>query len=501
MLWSKLFVPTLREVPAEAASAAHRLLLRAGYIRQLSPSVFGHLFLGRRSLMKIERIAREELDAIGGQEVRLPLHGGGKTMAAIARGELRSYKQLPQIWYHLQATLESCSFDLQDASQLHIARAWRRILQRCVIEHIEADTSWVALSDDGDFPIAYCPSCRFAAPLATAQTRPAPPLAPDPEGDLSPEPFHTPGQKTIADLSVFTNLPETSQMKSLVLVAHKKPVLVMLRGDHQLSDAKFAGVSGDKDFRPAHPSEIVEWFGASVGSLGPVGVSKMPILADTALRGRRNLMSGANRDDYHLRHVTPCEDFTPEWHDVRQATPGDLCPRCEASVEVRKTFELGRSCSTASTDVRVLTADGKETAAAVASYSLDVERILIAAADQHQDQDGLTLPRAIAPFDVVVTPANTKDSAQMDAARQIYQDCLARNIDALLDDRDERPGVKFKDADLIGIPYRVTIGKKLATGVVELVDRRARRTIDEPVESLVMVLVKEAALDIGPKLG
>jgi prolyl-tRNA synthetase len=315
------------------------------------------------------------------------------------------------------------------------------------------------------------------------------PAAADPTGDLSPEEFHTPGRKTIADVAAFTGLPETSQMKSLVLVADGKPVLVMLRGDHQLSEAKFGVICGDPEFRPAHPQEIVEWFGAEAGSLGPVGVSNMPIYADQALTGRRNMIAGANKDDYHLRHVTPGEDFRAEIRDLRQVQAGDRCGKCGGALEVVKTVEIGHIFKlgykySESMGLRVLNAEGKEVTPIMGSYGIGIERILCAAIELYHDKDGMILPASIAPFQVVVTPANNADAAQMDAARTIYEAAKKLGLDVLLDDRDERPGVKFKDADLIGVPYRVVVGKKLASGMVEVVNRKTKQSTDVPISEV-----------------
>jgi prolyl-tRNA synthetase len=275
-------------------------------------------------------------------------------------------------------------------------------------------------------------------------------------------------------------------MKSLVLVADGKPVLVMLRGDHQLSETKFGAVAGDMEFRQAHPEEIRVWFGADAGSLGPIGVTNMQILADQALEGRRNMIAGANKNDYHLRHVTLGEDFEAELHDLRQVAPGDSCVRCGATLAVHKTIEIGHIFKLGykysdSMRLRVLNADGKEVTPIMGSYGIGIERILSAAIELYHDKDGMMLPPAIAPFDVVVTPANNSDEAQMSAARQIYESCLTLGLDALLDDRDERPGVKFKDADLIGVPFRITVGKKLGSGLVELVERKGKTTGDVAV--------------------
>ncbi len=551
MLWSQLFIPTLRATPAEAEAASHRLLLRAGYIRQLSAGIYSYLFLAQRSLRKIERIVRREMDAIGAQEIFLPaLHPAElwqesgrwdsmgdnlfrlrdrtgrelclamtheEAVTALARGELRSYKQLPQIWYQIQTKFrdeprpksgllrvrqflmkDSYSFDAGpaglDAAYEKHRGAYRRIFGRCGLEYreVEAHTGtmggsqsheYVIESEAGEDMVALCRGCGYAANLEKAAAQPTPPALADPEGNLDPEPFHTPARKTIADVAAFTGLPETSQMKSLVLVADTRPVLVMLRGDHQLSETKFAAVVGDPEFRPAMPAEILQWFGAEAGSLGPVGVRNMPILADRAIEGRRNMIAGANRDDYHLRHVTPGEDFEAEFHDLRQAAAGDLCARCGAPLEVRRSIEIGHIFKlgykySEALGLRVLNAEGKEVAPAMGSYGIGIERILCAAIEQNHDADGMALPPSVAPFDVVVTPANMADQLQADAARAIYDQCLELGLDPLLDDRDERPGVKFKDADLIGVPWRIVVGKKLAAGLVELVDRRTRLTVD-----------------------
>jgi prolyl-tRNA synthetase len=554
MLWSKLFIPTLRENPAEAEVASHLLLLRAGYIRQLAAGIYSYLFLAQRSLLKIQQIVRQEMDAIGAQEMYLPALNPAEVwqesgrwdvmgdnlfrlkdrfqrdlclamtheevVTTIARGELRSYKQLPQIWYQIQTKFrdeqrpksgllrvrqfimkDSYTFDMDqaglDAAYQKHYDAYCRIFDRCGLTYsvVEAHSGamggsqsheFMVASEAGEDFIAVCKNCGYAANLEKASAEPAKPGVPDPEGDLAPEEFHTPGRKTIAEVAAFTGLPETSQMKSLVLVADGKPVLVMLRGDHQLSVTKCAAIVGDPEFRTAQPEEIVQWFGAQAGSLGPVGVKNMPILADQALVGRRNMIAGANKDDYHLRHVTPGEDFQAETHDLRQVTAGDQCTKCCGALEIRKTVEIGHIFKlgykySESMGLRVLNADGKEVAPIMGSYGIGIERILSGAIELYHDKDGMILPVSIAPFQVVVTPANNSDAAQMAAARGIYEACLALGLDTLLDDRDERPGVKFKDADLIGVPFRITVGKKLASGMVELVDRKTKQTTDVPV--------------------
>jgi prolyl-tRNA synthetase len=275
-------------------------------------------------------------------------------------------------------------------------------------------------------------------------------------------------------------------MKSLVMVADVKPVLALLRGDHQLSETKFAGVTGANEVRAAHPEEIRTWFGADAGSLGPVGVNKMPVLADRALEGRRNMIAGANKDDYHLRHVTPGEDFKPEFADLRQVAAGDRCTTCNSPVELIKTVEIGHIFKlgykySEAMGLRVLNEAGAEVTPIMGSYGIGMERILSAAVELYHDKDGMALAPSIAPFQVVITPVNFSDASMKAAAEQIYRECRELGLDALLDDRDERPGVKFKDADLIGIPYRITIGKKLAQGGVEVVERRTKSSSDVSV--------------------
>jgi prolyl-tRNA synthetase len=260
-----------------------------------------------------------------------------------------------------------------------------------------------------------------------------------------------------------------------------------VRGDHSLSETKFAGVMSATEVRPAHPEEIRGPFGADAGSLGPVGVRNMRILADHSLSGRRNMIAGANEDDHHLRHVTPGEDFTPEYHDLRQAAEGDACVKCGGALKLEKTVEIGHIFKlgykySQSMGLRVLNAAGQEITPIMGSYGIGVERILCAAIELYHDKDGMSLPPSIAPFEVVITPVNNSDEAQGNAARDLYATCLSLGLDALLDDRDERPGVKFKDADLIGIPFRITVGKKLAQGKVEVVNRRTREMTEVAVQ-------------------
>lgn len=551
MKWSQLYVPTLREVPAEAEVISHQLLLRGGYVRQLAAGIYNYLPLAQRALLKIQQIIREEMNAIGAQEMYLPALNPAEVwkesgrwdvmgqnmfrlkdrfgrdlclgmtheeiMTALARGELRSYKQLPQIWYQIQTKFrdeprpksgllrvrqftmkDSYSFDLGpaglDESYEKHRVAYCKIFDRCGLKYtaVEAHSGamggsqsheFMVASEAGEDFIVVGEKSGYAANLEKAVSKPVPPAVPDPEGDLAPEEFHTPNQKTIAELAAFTQLPESSQMKSVVMVGDGKLYLCLLRGDHQLSETKFSSATGAADIRPAHPEEIRQAFGANPGSLGPVGLKNVPILADVALQGRKNMICGANKDDYHLRHVTPGEDFQPKWFDLRQVAAGDTEVESGEplqiikSVEIGHIFKLGYKYSDAM-GLNVLDESGKEVRVIMGSYGIGVERILAAAIELYHDENGMCLPASIAPYQVVVTPVNLADAAQRTAAEQIYQSCLQLGLDALLDDRDERPGVKFKDAELVGIPFRITVGKKLADGKVEVVTRKGRSSAD-----------------------
>jgi prolyl-tRNA synthetase len=280
-------------------------------------------------------------------------------------------------------------------------------------------------------------------------------------------------------------------MKTLVYVVESQPVVLLLRGDHTLSETKLATALGTAVFRPATPEEALALHGANVGSLGPVGLRGARILADRALEGRKNLITGANRDDMHLRNVTPGRDFTAAYRDLRVVSTGDLCLRCgkplqvKVCVELGHVFKLGRRYSEAM-HARVLDANGKEVPLVMGSYGIGLERILSAAAEQNHDEDGMFLPRSIAPFEVILTAANMDDQAVLAAAEKLYTEMCAKSIEVLFDDRLERPGVKFKDADLIGVPFRVTVGtRKLERGQAEIFERSTKHIADVKLDALV----------------
>jgi prolyl-tRNA synthetase len=581
--WSKLFIPTLREAPADAEVASHKFLLRAGYIRQLAAGVYSYLFLGQRSINKIQNIVRQEMDRIG-QEFLLPaLHPRelweesgrwaimgqnlfklqdrkgawlvlGMTeeevMTDIARKELRSYKQLPQIWYQIQTKFrdeprpragllrvrqfimkDSYSFDL-DAAGLDVSynkhdAAYRAILSRCGLNFVpvQADSGamggsqsqeFMVYAEAGEDLIASCPACNYAANVDKATSQ-LPPVE-DLPGDGTPELVHTPGQRTIEAVGAFLQLEPTYQVKTMAYVALTpaakvgaadvaSPVVVLLRGDHTLNPVKLAGLFPSvREIRPMAAEEILSTFHAPAGYLGPIGLDiqaggeqaetgKVVVILDQALAGRRNLIAGANQEEYHLRNVTPGRDFVPTLTaDVRNVVEGESCPQCPAgasgplkvakAIEVGHIFKLGYRYSDGM-GVRVLDPNGKEVTPIMGCYGMGIERILTAAIEQNHDGNGFWLGRSIAPFDVVVTVTNMGDAQLAATAEQIAMKLEEAGFEVLLDDRDERAGVKFKDADLIGIPYRINVGKKAAEGRLELVTRSTATSQDVAIAEIV----------------
>jgi prolyl-tRNA synthetase len=582
--WSQLFIPTLREAPADAEVASHKFLMRAGYIRQLAAGIYSYLFLGQRAMLRITKIVREEMDKIG-QEFYLPaLHPrelwetsgrwsvmgdnmfrlkdrGGRdlvlgmtheeVMTEIARKELRSYKQLPQVWYQIQTKFrdearpksglirvrqftmkDSYSFDI-DAAGLDVSyqkhyEAYRRIFDRCGLKYnvVQAHSGsmggsqsheFMVETDAGEDVVVSCPKCGYAANLEKATSRLAP--AEDLPGDGDPELVHTPGMKTIEEVAKFLGVSPTQKIKTLAYMQveddaknpgqkRTRPVIVLLRGDHSLNEAKLSGVLGGKEFRPMHAEEIEQVFRSPAGYLGPVKLpaaggsnigsatqklvlDSLPLLlADTALQGRKNLISGANKEDYHLKNVTPGRDFEPtEWIDLRTAAAGEGCPQCGGPLQVGKAMEIGHIFKlgdkyTKSMGATVLDKDGKEVAPIMGCYGIGVDRILASAVEQKNDKDGFWLPNSIAPFDVVITPTNVNDANLSRTAEEIANKLEIAGFDVLLDDRDERPGVKFKDADLVGIPYRINVGKKVTEGHVEVVSRSTRQSLDANIPDI-----------------
>jgi len=600
--WSKLFVPTLREAPADAEVASHIFLLRSGYIRQLGAGIYSYLFLGQRSINKIIGIVREEMDKIG-QEFYLPAllprepweqsgrwTGMGdnmfrlkdrkgadlclgmtheEIMTVIARSELRSYKQLPQIWYQIQTKFrdeprpksgllrvrqftmkDSYSFDIDKAGldksfDLHDA-VYRKIFTRCGLKFVavEADSGsmggsqsqeFMVYTDAGEDLITSCPICGYAANLEKATSRLDPIVEMEPTGDGMPESVFTPGCGAIADVAAFFKISPDSDIKCVAYMALKrgvagKPdawhgVAVFLRGDHQVNETKLLGALGAAELRTMQTEELERFFNGPAGFLGPVGLKPndkpledgLTVVVDNSLEGRINMVCGANKLDYHLRNVTPGRDFKwTQLADIRTVNEGEGCPgkyhslpgdenkvlfpyrpdgTCTGTLVVGKAVEIGHIFKlgykySESMGARVLDLNGKEVTPVMGSYGIGIERILTAAIEQSNDKNGFSLPASIAPFTVVVTVTNVSDALLAETGEKLAAELEAAGLDVLLDDRDERAGVKFKDADLVGIPYRINVGKKAAAGQVELVTRSTATSVDVALNEVV-AFVKE----------
>ncbi len=584
--WSEVFIPTLREAPADAEVASHKLLVRAGYIRQLGAGIYSFLFLGNRSTQKIMGIVREEMNKIG-QEFYLPAlnprdiweESGRWTvmgenmfrlkdrkgadlclgmtheeiMTDIARKELRSYKQLPQIWYQIQTKFrdeprpksgllrvrqfimkDAYSFDI-DAAGLDVSYqkhhdTYCRIFERCGLKYVVIDAHSGAMGGSqsqefmvrtpaGEDLVVSCEACGYAANLEKATSKLAPIVDLEAEGDGKPLPVHTPGKGAIADVAEFLGIAAEQDIKTVAYMAQnpgtkgetiEQPVIVFLRGDHSVNETKLLTLVKAANLRPMQAEELEKYFQGPAGFIGPIGlvvrakellgewdVKKQPadartatVVLDNGLVGRVNMICGANKIDYHLKNVTPGKDFQyTVAADVRNVVAGEGCPTCgsalriDTAVEIGHIFKLGYKYSH-SMGATVLDRNGKEVAPIMGSYGIGIERILTAAVEQSNDANGFWLSPSIAPFDVVVVATNTGDEKIRTAAEDIAKALEQAGLDVLLDDRDERPGVKFKDADLVGIPFRINVGKKVTEDLVEVVRRSTLAREDVKISAI-----------------
>ena len=573
MRWSKMFIPTLRDDPADAGAPSHRLLLRAGYIRQLMAGHYSLLPLGQRVRLKVIGVIREEMNRIGAQEILMPvMHPAelwiksgrwdlmGDEMfrlkdrrgADLALGmtheevvstlaaELESYRQLPQLWYQFQTKLrdeprpkaglmrtreftmkDSYSFDLGpaelDASFTAHRDAYARTFERLGIPAIQAQASngtmggsdsieFVCPSPTGEDLIIHSPDCGYAANIEKATSRlvPVDDSAERTSVLAAPEPFATPGVRTITDLATGYQAPAERQIKTLVYFLDDTLTLVLMRGDHALHEQKLVDATGAVAVRPAQPEEIRGALGALPGSLGAVGtlsasVGEYPVIADEALRGRRGMFTGANADDTHLRGVDVERDIAVgSWADLREVVAGEPCIVCghplevERGIEVGHIFKLGYKFSDA-IGISVSGPDGKPVRPVMGSYGIGVERAMAAIIEVHHDDKGIVWPAAVAPFEVVVVVAQQDDAAVAQAGEQVYQSLLDAGVEVIIDDRPVRAGVKFSDAELVGIPFRVTVGKRgLASGSAELTDRATGSTVSVPLDNDLPKHVREA---------
>ncbi|KPJ51222.1 hypothetical protein AMJ40_00505 [candidate division TA06 bacterium DG_26] len=562
MRWSKTFIPTLKENPKEASTPSHVLMLKSGLIRPLASGIYSYLPLGWRVLKNITSIIREEMDRIGGQEFFLPMLSSKEIweetrrwqdfgdelfrlkdrkqrelclaptheeiITHIARSEIRSYRDLPQIWYQIQtkfrdeprprsAVLRARQFIMKDSYSLDAdeeglnasyeahREAYERILQRCGLKYfcVEASSGVMGGGKSEEFmvPCEYgedrmvrCTNCGYKANLEIARST----AAEYDFEDTRVKEIHTPAVRTVEEVSEFLQVPKARLMKSLLYMNERGPAFVLIRGDHEASEAKVQSVLGC-EARSASAEEVLELLNANIGFIGPYKVERVPVYADLALRGKKGFVTGANRDDYHVIGLNPERDLrVTQWTDLRRVDGGDTCVNCGAAlelfsaIEVGHIFQLGTKYSR-SMRATYLDKEGKEQAIVMGSYGIGLERIMGACIELYHDSDGMSWPIAIAPFKVVVVPLNMSDKKSRELGERIYVEFDARGMDVLLDDRDGSPGFKFKDADLIGIPFRITIGEKsLKEDKVEIYERRTRevtkvspKDVVESVEKLV----------------
>ena len=551
MLFSKMLIPTLRETPSDAEAISHKLMLRAGFVRQLAAGLYIFLPLGWRVMNRINAILREEMDAIGAQEISMPvLHPSeiwqqtgrwdaigdemfrlkdrtdrdmclGMTheeiMTWLAAREIRSYRDLPQIWYQIQTKLrdearpksgvlrtrefimkDSYSFDADEEGlkknyESH-SRAYRRIFSRCGLKFsmVESDPGmmggaisheFMAQSPAGEDEVALCIKCGYSANVELALSLPVK----NEETDWSAEEVHTPEKRTIDEVSNFLKLPASFFIKSILVITDKGPVLALLRGDQELHERKLAKIIGAH--RPAQKPEVKHILGVEAGFIGPMG-HLVRTIADESLK-EGTYVSGANKPHYHIKGIMAERDFHGEWHDIHVAKTGDLCMKCGATLRLERVIEIGNIFQLGtkySVPLRALYLDenGQERPIIMGSYGIGPARIAAAAVEQNNDKDGIVWPRSIAPFDIELLPLNMNDHKTVEVAEKLYGDMTARKVEVLMDDRQERAGVKFKDADLIGIPTQVILGEKnIEKGLVELKDRKTKETVKATVDEVV----------------
>ena len=571
MKMSSLFVQTLREVPSDAEVVSHQLLLRGGYMRKLAGGIYTYLPQMWRVLKKIENIVREEMDKEGAQELLMPIvqpkelweqsgrwavYGKelmrlqdrhGKEMAlgptheevitALARDEIRSYRQLPVNLYQIQNKFrdeirprfgllrgrefimkDAYSFDVDEAgldvAYEKMARAYTKIFLRCGLETrmVRSDSGAIGGSvshefmvltktDSGENDVLYCDKCSYAANSnnATSKMLPAELTGRFEKAEI----VDTPHTRTIEELAEFLKIPSTIICKALVYIADSKPAIALIRGDQNVEEIKLQNALGANEIRIATSEEILELmnkngFSAEPGFIGPKGMKNVRIVADFSVKDLKNFVVGINQTDKHLVGANWGVDIDlPELFDIRLAQVGEGCPECDGhlmitkGIEVGNIFKLGTKYSKAM-NATFTAEDGKEKPFIMGCYGIGISRTAAAAVERYHDEHGIKWPVQIAPYHVVVVPVSDQDEQQMSVASDIYEKLQKAGVEVVLDDRPERAGVKFKDADLIGFPYRITAGKTLSEGLVEFKIRETgevmKLTPDEAVEKMIEVV-------------
>ena len=558
MLWSKILIPTLKEDPADAEVVSHKLLVRAGFIRQVSRGVYDYFPLALRVIRKIEQIVREEMNRAGAQELLMPITAPAELWQESGRWEMygkellrfkdrnerdfclgptheeivtdlvrrsvRSYRELPFNLFQIQTKfrdeprprfglMRGREFIMKDAYSFHtdvedcrreydnMSQTYKRIFSRCGLRFrpVEADTGTIGgsqshefqvLAESGEDAIVSCNTCDYAANMEKAEVKTARPTGRD-IAEVSPklEKVSTPGKKSVAEVAEYLKLPSEKFIKTLVYRTDSGEfVAVLARGDHEVNELKLKTVLGCREIALADEASVASAIGVAPGFLGPIGL-KLRVLADLSVHGMRAAVTGANEPNAHFINVDQERDFTPTvFADLRLAIAGDPCPRCEhgrleahRGIEVGQVFYLGTKYSVAM-GATYLDAEGRERPIEMGCYGIGVSRLVAAAIEQNHDANGIIWPFSVAPFQVLLLPINYKDQSIREATDNLYGELQKHGVEVLLDDRDERPGVKFKDADLVGIPLRVTIGAKgLEKGCFELRLRRDGKTEEVPV--------------------
>ena len=564
MRMSRLYVPTLKEIPVEAEVVSHQLMLRAGLIRPLTAGVYTYLPLGYRVIRKIEEIVRQAMNEAGAQEVLMPvIHTADlwkqtgrwetfgplmikfedrkgrqycmgptheEVIADLIKDEIRSYKDLPLNLYQIQTKVrdeirprfgvmrgrefimkDNYSLDRDfnglDCSYQAMYDAYVTAFANCGLEVrvVEADSGamggkdsheFMVVAEIGEDAIAFCDQCDYAANLERASASADQAIRTEEQEMEALQRVETPAQKTIGDLSNFLGIKAEQTIKSLALLADQEPILVLLCGDDQLNQIKLLNYLGVLELQPVSEQDFGKLYHSVAGFIGPVGLKDIRIIADSKVEKMVNAVSGANQKDQHFINVNPGRDFKVEQYlDLRNVQAGDRCPKCDGHLEIKQGIEVGHIFKlgtkySESIGATYLDQSGREKPVVMGSYGIGISRLVAAAIEQHHDQNGIIWPLPIAPYAVIILPLG-KDEEVIKAGELIYQSLQEAGIEVLLDDRTERPGVKFNEADLLGIPIRITIGSRsLKQGVIEAKIRRTGEELTLKVEQAVGQIIE-----------
>ncbi len=563
MRFSRYFIPTYRETPSDAEAVSHRLMLRAGMIRQITTGIYTYLPIGLRCVKKVEQIVREEMNRAGAIELLMPLFQPAElwkesgrwdfygkellrfkdrygrdaclgptheeVITYIVKNEIRSYRQLPVNFYQIQIKFrdeirprfgimrcrefimkDAYSFDADEEgaekSYKLMMETYNRIFRRCGFRFnmVEADTGtiggsysheFMVLADTGEDQLVVCPRCGYSANVEKAETV---------EGEISLfseelplQEVETPGIKTVQEVCSFLGISPDRLVKTLICLVDGEPVAVLIRGDHELNETKLKNLFDAEKVELADEETVKEITGASPGFSGPVGLN-IKIVADLAVKGMRNFVTGANKEDRHFKNVNIGRDFEVDlFADLRFITKKDRCPRCKSELEFKRGIEVGHIFKLGTKYSKAMNAkftdrDGKEKYFVMGCYGIGIGRCVAAAIEQNHDEKGIIFPISIAPFEVIVVPVLMNEKKVIEEAERIYHKLMENGVDVLIDDRNERAGVKFNDADLIGVPIRVTLGKRYLTeGKLDIKIRSEEKSFEVSADQALETIIKK----------